>query len=422
MSYNTLLVLLGVGLLGAGAGIIGSFAVVRRRALLGDALSHAALPGLCLGFMLAGERNLPAMLLGALVTGLLGVGVVAVLRRYTRVREDAAIGVVLSVFFGAGIVLSRLIQNSTTLAGSKAGLDSYILGKTAGMVASDVVLIAGAAVAAVGLVVGLFKEFLLVSFDTGFARVQGWPVQRIDLVLTGLVAVVVVIGLPAVGVVMMAALLIIPGVTARFWSDRLARVVLLAAGIGIAMGLVGTFLSATYNKMPAGPVITLVGTALFIVSALAAPRRGLIARAWVRLRDRWQMEYDEVLRILYEAQATGRDRECDDILASKSWSRKRVRKLLVETIRTGDATSDAGPGYSLSAAGHTRAVEVVRRHRLWRCLIEECPDLVPIARPMSRQPVEDFVPPEIVADLEGKLRATGRWPEARTVDLPEGVR
>ena len=422
MSYNTLLVLIGVGLLGAGAGVIGSFAVVRRRALLGDALAHAALPGLCLGFMAAGERSLPAMLLGALATGLLGVGVVAVLRAYTRVREDAAIGVVLSVFFGAGIVLSRLIQNSTTLAGSKAGLDSYILGKTAGMVAADVVLIAGAAAAAVALVAGLFKEFLLVSFDTGFARVQGWPVQRIDLVLTGLIAVVVVIGLPAVGVVMMAALLIIPGVTARFWSDRLGRVVLLAAGIGVAMGLVGTVLSATYNKMPAGPVITLVGTALFTASALAAPRRGLIARAWARRRDRWQTEYDEVLRRLYEAEEAGRPRGLDDILKGKSWSRDRVRKVLAAMARAGDATFEPDPGYSLTVVGHARAVEVVRRHRLWRCLIDEYPDLVPVARPLSRRPVEEFVPPEVVADLEAKLRAAGRWPEARPADRAGGVR
>lgn len=411
MSYNTMLVLIGVGMLGAGSGIIGSFAVVRRRALLGDALSHAALPGLCLGFILAGERNLPAMLLGALATGLLGVGVVAFLRRYTRVREDAAIGIVLSVFFGAGIVLSRLIQNSTTLAGSKAGLDSYIFGKTAGMIASDVLLIAGVAVVAIGLVLFLFKEFLLVSFDTGFARVQGWPVQRIDLVLTGLIAVVVVIGLPAVGVVMMAALLIIPGVTARFWSDRLSWVVLLAAGFGIAMGLIGTLLSATYNKMPAGPVITLVGTGLFIASALAAPTRGLIARAWVRRRDLWQMEYDDVLGLLFEAKEAGRPCGMSDLLKGKSWSPGRVRKLLAAMSLAGHANFDTNLGYSLTSTGHTLAVEVVQRRRLWQQVINEFPDLVPVAQPLSRRPVEEIVPPEIVLDLEGKLRAIGRWPE-----------
>lgn len=413
MSYNTALVLIGVGLLGAGSGVIGGFAVLRRRALLGDALAHAALPGLCLGFLAAGERNLPAMLLGALATGMLGVGVVAALRAKTRVREDAAIGVVLSVFFGAGIVLSRLIQNDTTVAGSKAGLDSYILGKTAGMVAADVMLIAGVAAAAVGSVAVLFKEFLLVSFDPGFARVQGWPVRRIDLALTALIAVVVVIGLPAVGVVMMAALLIIPGVSARFWSDRLGRVVVVAAGFGVAMGLVGTALSATYDKMPAGPVITLVGTGLFVISALAAPRRGLIARAWTRHRDRWHADYAEMLRLLYEV---------GDVGTAKAWSPDRVRKLLAAAVQAGDTRSEPTNGHVLTDAGHVKAVEAAQRYRLWRQLVEDHPDLVSLARPLTGGAVEDTVPADVVAALEQKLRVDGRWPEARTAPFPEAAR
>lgn len=418
MTYNTILVLVGVGLLGAGAGLVGSFAVLRRQALLGDALAHAALPGLCLGFLAVGERNLFAMLLGALITGLLGVGLVAVLRNKTRVREDAAIGVVLSVFFGAGIVLSRLIQNSTTMTGSKAGLDSYILGKTAGMIAADVMLIAGVAAAAIGLVAFLFKEFLLVSFDAAFARVQGWPVQAIDFVLTALIAVIVVIGLPAVGVVMMAALLIIPGVTARFWSERMSRVVVLAAAFGVAMGLMGTAVSATYNKMPAGPVITLVGTAMFAFSALAAPRRGLLARAWNRRRDIWQADYAEVLRFAYEFEEAKAVRGLAEFQRVKSWSPHRIRKLLSETLRSNDATFAMSPGYSLTATGRAKAIDVVRRNRVWRRLVSDYPDLVSLARPLTNESPAEYLPSLVVADLETKLVAEGLWPTLS----PEGVR
>jgi len=405
LSYNTIVVLVGIGLLGTAAGVVGSFAVLRRRALLGDALSHAALPGLCIGFLIAGARHLPAMLLGALATGLLGVWVVSALTHRTRVRQDAAIGIVLSVFFGAGIVLSRLIQNSTTVAGSKAGLDSYILGKTAGMVASDVLLIGGTAAVAVGLVAALFKEFLLVSFDPGFARVQGWPARSIDLGLTGLVAAVVVIGLPAVGVVMMAALLITPGVSARFWSDRLSRVVVLAALFGVGMGLVGTAISATYNKMPAGPIITLVGTAVFVVSALAAPRRGLVARILARRRDRERADSDELLRLLYESAETSR--EFDELVRSKAWSPAHVRHLVNTATRTGNAT--CGP--ALTPKGLAKAVEAVRRDRLWRLLVSEYPDFVALARPLTGEPVEESIPADVVADLIAKLKAAGRWPE-----------
>jgi len=417
INYNTLIVLLGVGLLGAGAGLVGSFAVLRRRALLGDALSHAALPGLCLGFLVLGERNLPMMLLGALATGLLGIATVSFLCHWTRVRLDAAIGIVLSVFFGFGIVLSRMIQNMTTAIGSKAGLDSYILGKTAGIVAADVALIAGAAAACVGLVSLLFKEFLLVSFDPQFGRVQGWPAPRIDLLLTGLVAVVVAIGLPAVGVVMMAALLIIPGVTARFWTARLSRLILLAAILGASMGLVGTAISASYDKMPAGPVITLVGTVLFLASALAAPERGLVARLMQRRRDRWRADYDQILRLLYEFTEAGENREFEELLKAKSWSHGRVRKLSSGMLQARDAEFGSSGALTLTASGKEKAVDVVRLHRQWQLLVTEYPDLVPLARPQTGEPVEATIAAEVVADLTNKLRAAGRWPEIR----PEGA-
>ncbi len=204
INYNTLIVLLGTGLLGANAGLVGCFAVLRRRALTGDALAHAALPGLCLAFLLVGQRSLPALLLGAFATGVLGVATVAALRRWTRIKEDAAIGIVLSVFFGAGITLSRLIQNRST-EGSKAGLDSYILGKTAGIIAQDVYLIAGVSLASLAVVLLLYKEFQLLVFDTGFASVQGWPVFGLDLLLMGLIALAVVFGL------LPAALVLVPG-------------------------------------------------------------------------------------------------------------------------------------------------------------------------------------------------------------------
>jgi manganese/zinc/iron transport system permease protein len=349
------------------------------------------------------------MLLGALATGLLGVWVVSVLTHRTRVRQDAAIGIVLSVFFGAGIVLSRLIQNSTTVTGSKAGLDSYILGKTAGMVASDVALIAGASAFAVVLVWVLFKEFLVISFDPGFAAVQGWPSRVIDLGLTGLVALVVVIGLPAVGVVMMAALLIIPGVSARFWTERLSRVVVLAAIFGVGMGVIGTAISASFEKMPAGPIITLVGTAVFIVSALAAPRRGLVARVVARHRDRSRADAAELLRLLYEATESGTD--FDELAATKAWTPHRRRALVAAAVRAGYATD----GPALTPRGQARAVEVVRRDRLWRLLIAEYPDLASLARPLTDEPVKDTVPPDIVADLTARLKAASQWPDSEPV-------
>ena len=271
LTYNTLIVLIGTGLLGANAGLVGSFAVLRRRALTGDALSHAALPGLCAAFLIAGRRSMPALLAGALVSGVLGVVVISGLRRATRVKEDAAIGIVLSVFYGLGIVLSRIVQD-TEGVGNKAGLDSYILGKTAGIIAQDVLLIGGVSLVSLLAIVLLYKEFVITAFDPDFGRVQGWPVLRLDLVLMGLIALAVVFGLPMVGVVLMAALLILPGASARFWTDRLGPLLAIATAFGLTIGLAGTALSARYAGMPAGPVIVLVGSASS--SSPSCSRRG----------------------------------------------------------------------------------------------------------------------------------------------------
>jgi manganese/zinc/iron transport system permease protein len=332
ISYNTAIVLCGAGLLGASAGMIGNFAVLRRRALTGDALAHAALPGLCVAFLLldyllqfpslrsllaaigiVDSRNLPALLVGALCSGVLGVAVISGLRRWTRIKEDAAIGIVLGGFFGAGIALLRLIQNSST--GNKAGLQSFILGKTAGMIRDDVFLIGGMGIVCLLLVLLLYKEFKLTVFDPGFATAQGWPIWRLDLLVMSLVAVAVVIGLPAVGAILMASMLILPAAAARFWTDRFGGLLVLSAVFGAASGVVGTALSAQFQKLPAGPIIILTGTALFLISVFFAPRRGLIARALEQLKFRRDLRSGKIASEieLPEADAVS---EIPDIAAS----------------------------------------------------------------------------------------------------------
>jgi manganese/zinc/iron transport system permease protein len=275
-TYNTLLVLAGTGLLGTASGLIGSLAMLRRQALVGDVFAHAAFPGLCLAFIIVGERALPALLLGGFLSGVLGLIFVSIITRYSRIKQDAALGLVLSTFFGLGIVLSSIIQRMTT--GTKSGIDSYIFGKTAGIIAQDVYLIGFSALVCLVAILLLYKEFQVITFDTDFATVQGWPVRRLDLAIIGLIGLIVVMGLPAVGVVMMAALLILPGITARFWTERFSTLLWLGALLGLIIGAAGTLLSAQYANLKAGPTIVLVGAALFVISAIIAPRRGLIAR------------------------------------------------------------------------------------------------------------------------------------------------
>jgi manganese/zinc/iron transport system permease protein len=284
LSYNEQVVLLGVSLLGAAAGVIGCFAVLRRRALTGDALAHAALPGLALAFMVTGQRSLPVLLLGAAGSGVLGIAVMAWLRRGTRLKEDAALGIVLAVFTGVGTVLMSVIQRRPE--GNRAGLDAFIFGKTAGMIFADLVLVAGLAGLTVIVVALCYKEFKLAAFDADFARVQGWPAFALDFLLMLLVVIAVVIGLPAVGVLLMAALLVIPGAAARFWTDRLGVMLVLSGVFGAQAGVMGTLVTVYQVRVPTGPAIILAAGVIFLCSLLFAPRRGLLARAWQRRRLR----------------------------------------------------------------------------------------------------------------------------------------
>jgi manganese/zinc/iron transport system permease protein len=413
ISYNTLIVLLGTSLLGANAGLVGTFAVLRGRALMGDALAHAALPGLCVAFLLLGYRSLPAMQLGALASGVVGVLIVAALRHGTRIKEDAAIGIVLSVFFGLGIALVRIIQNQTT-TGSKAGLDSYIFGKTAGMLASDVYFIAAISAGCLLTVVLLFKEFRVVSFDPAFGSATGLPTFWLDVLLTALISVTVVIGLPAVGVVMVAALLILPAAAARFWTERLGRMVTLASMFGLLVGAVGTSLSTRYAGMPTGPVIVLAGTALFLFSVLVAPRRGMLARLIRHGRLRAKIANQQLLRTLYHVARTGRDERFVSMDSlSDLYGAGRANQILATARRRGYLKPITAGGYELTSDARSQAARIDRAYRLWGLLLSDYPDVVAGMTDLDIESAEENLPGELRGELLARLDLDERHGEGR---------
>ncbi len=277
--YNASLVAIGAALLGVSAGSTGTFLFLRKRALVSDAVAHATLPGVALAFILmtslGGDgRSLAGLMLGSAVTAGAGLYLVEWIARRTRLTEDAAIGAVLSVFFGFGIVLLTVIQTMST--GRQAGLESFLLGATAGMLLQDAVIIAAGGVAAIAAVFVLRRPMTLTAFDPEFASSSGLDVRRIDLAMMGLVMGVTVIGLKLVGLIMIVAMLIIPPVTARFWTERTSRVIWIAGMIGGASGFIGSAISASAPNLPTGPIIVLTCFALFTFSLLFAPNRGVL--------------------------------------------------------------------------------------------------------------------------------------------------
>jgi manganese/zinc/iron transport system permease protein len=289
--YNTIVVMLGAAALGAATGIVGVFAMLRRRALVADAVAHATLPGVALGFLAAvalgfSGRSLPFLMAGAALTAILAALSIQWITNRTRLTEDTAIASVLATFFALGIVLLTIIQTLKT--GGQAGLDIYLLGATAGMLREEAITLAVFSLVVAVIVALLFKELTLISFDADYARAHGFPVRLLDLAILGLVLAVVVIGLRVVGLVLIVALLIAPPAAARFWTDHTSRMTLISAATGAFSAYFGAAISAISPDTPTGAVIVLVAFVILLISVFLGGARGIVVRAIGARRQRAQ--------------------------------------------------------------------------------------------------------------------------------------
>jgi len=291
--YTLRTVALGALLLGAVAGALGAFAVLRRQSLLGDAVSHAALPGVALAFLLTGSKAAPLLLLGAAVVGTTGAVLVTAVVRTARLPVDTALALMLSVFFGVGLVLLTFVQRHGDA--TQAGLNRFLFGQAAAIVESDLLTMGTVGGAALLIIVLFWKHWKLLSFDPGFAASLGLPVRLLDVGLTWLVVLAIVIGLQTVGVVLMSALLVAPAAAARQWTERLGVMVALSALFGALSGVTGAVLSSVTERLPTGPTVVLVAIAWVGVSLLVAPARGLLPRRLAAARHRANVRAEAVL-------------------------------------------------------------------------------------------------------------------------------
>jgi len=278
--YTLRVVALGSGVLGAAAGALGSFTYLRRQSLVGDALSHSALPGIALAFLLTGSKAPLPIMVGAALAGWVATLAVRLVVRRSRVPYDSALGMALAVFFGVGLVLLTIIQKRPDAA--QAGLESFLFGQAASLLREDVIVMSVLGAGCVIVLVLLWKEFKLLSFDSEFSDSLGRPTRRLDGLFTLLLVVAVVIGLRTVGVVLMSAMVVAPAAAARQLTDRLAPMVVIAAAIGIISGASGAVVSSVVPRLPTGPTIVLVLSTIVVLSLVLAPKRGLLWR-WIKL-------------------------------------------------------------------------------------------------------------------------------------------
>ena len=415
--YNTRLVVISTIFLGCACGLMGGFLLLRKRSLMGDTLSHATLPGVGLSFMLlvalGGDgKSLPILLAGAGITGVIGCAAVLFIREQTRIKDDAAMGIVLSVFFGAGVAILGVIQKMPE--GSAAGLESFIYGKTASMVMSDFQILVFITVCVITCSLLLFKEFRLLCFDENFAAVLGWPVKFLDILLLALITAVTVAGLQAVGLILIIAFLITPATAARFWTNQLDRMLMLSALIGAASGWIGASLSAFFPRLPAGAVIVLVAALIFVVSMLIGTERGVMIRFLRQSQLEKRMGRQHLLRALYEILEGGRVTEeliirtvpFRQIRGRRTWSDRKLRDYIRRAYNEGlvEAPNKAD-SILLTETGLVEAEQVTRNHRLWEMYLIEFADVATSRVDRDADMVEHILGDKMVTRLENKLQA-----------------
>lgn len=300
--YTLRTITLGTAVLGAVCGMLGSFAVLRKQSLLGDAISHAALPGIAIAFLITGSKDTYILLLGALICGLIGTFWIRGITTKTHLKSDTALGLVLSLFFGFGMLLLTYIQKQPNA--NQAGLDKYLFGQAATLVESDVFIMIGITGVCLIILLLFWKEFKIMLFDMDYTKTLGFNVRFIDSLITFFIVLAIVLGLQTVGVVLMSAMLLAPAAAARQWTNSLGTMVILAAIIGALAGIFGTAISATQNNLSTGPVIVLVAAVFVLFSFIFSPGRGIVFREIRFRQNRNDLQLKKTLQFMYDIAKT----------------------------------------------------------------------------------------------------------------------
>lgn len=400
----------GAILLGLTCGILGSFVVLRRQSLLGDAIGHAVLPGVVGGFLAAGSKSMPALIVGAMLAGLLAALLISVLQRTTVLKSSECMGVVFTGFYAVGILLIKRLQNQQM--SGQSGLERFLFGQIVGISLNDLLLMAGIAAAALACVVVFWRVLALSSFDADFCASTGFPAIRVEILLTTLLTVAIVIGIQAVGVVLVAALLVTPAATAYLLTDRLHRMVLLAGLFGAIAGVAGIVLSlllaAPGRDMPTGATIVLAAGAMFALAIFLSPWHGVMPRVARLIQKRRRTAAENLLRTIYltiERRGSDEDRRfgVDDLAALRHEAPWFIKRMARHAARGGWIDASSVDPIILTDAGLAEAKRIVRNHRLWELFLTQEARLAADHVHADAEYIEHVLPRDVVEKLERML-------------------
>ena len=406
---NVRYVVLGTLLMTSTGALVGALALLKQKALLGDAIAHAVFPGICLMFMLTGSQHPLPLTLGACITGGLALQCVDGIITHTKLHEDTAIALVLSVAFGIGTLLLSIIQNSGQPA--QVGLGNFLFGKAAALMAEDLSTLIALSCIVVATFLAFAKAFALIAFDKTFAQCIGLPVRQLELIFSGLTVLAIVIGIRAIGIVLIAATLITPASAARYWTDRFGTLVCLSAVLGLIAGLGGSYMSYLWPNMPTGPWVVICITCIAYGSFLLAPRRGLLARQLRRYQQRRKILAENILKVFYELGQPANDFFCDRSITTltqhRAMSLRALRRGLSYLQKRGLVVKQQDM-WRLTPRGRHLGEAVSQRYQLWERYLQQYLKIQPDHVHEDAESIEHVLTPALVQELNQLLSLQGR--------------
>ncbi|WP_319381367.1 iron chelate uptake ABC transporter family permease subunit [Thiomicrorhabdus sp.] len=417
---NALWVLAGSMLLGMSASVIGAFAFLRKRSLIGDALAHAALPGVMMAFLLFQSRDPVVIFFGALMSSFVGFFIIDWLPKHTKIKPDAALAITLSFFFALGLMLLSFIQGAELE--NKSGLDKILFGQAAAMTASDIHLLAYVSLFILLTVALFFQKFRLIAFNRVYAQSIGMAVKRYELLLALLIVMSVVVGLQLVGVVLMAAVLLTPIASTRYWSNQLTPMLFLASAIGALSALISTQVSYLAPAMPTGPWMVVSLSLLFVISLFFGTRKGLLKR-WLETRAlRKRIAEENILRTFYKLCERQQQESFSmaDIQSLRNMPAAQLSRTLEQMLYKKLIRAVAG-GYCLTESGQQQASQLTRRHRLWENYLMQQAELSPNMVHQQAERMEHILTDDEEAKLQAELHSSSSDPHGQPIPQTKGA-
>lgn len=412
-------VILGVAVIGFIAGVIGVFSFLRKKTLVADAISHAVLPGVCVGFIFAGTKDPLVLMLAAVIVGWLSVWMIDTIVRTTKLTEDSAIAIVSIFFFAIGSVLLSYISKSQNA--EQTGLKNFLFGNAATMTELDVNVFVVVGLVLLAIVILFFKQFKLLCFDEAFSKVIGIPVKSIEFLLSTLTVLTVAIGIQAVGVVLMSALLIAPAAAARYWTNKLYLMVVLSGMFGMFSGVFGVFISTLKDGMPTGPWIVTVLFFFTISTLLFAPKKGWFSIRKLNQMNKYKILEENTLKVLYQYLEVGKKQvNSMALLEKRPVDTTELEKVLARLSKKGFIVHHKN-GFELTQIGESESMRIVRLHRLWELYLTKRMKFKDDHIHGSAETIEHLITPEIEVELLKELGYPTEDPHNKTIPYDNGI-